>query len=522
LKEVFSSSKITKVGYDLKLSMHALDNLGVTLSEPYYDIQIAAYLLQEGSGGISFADLSFKYLGRNLQDKKDSQLEMIEEMSQESLADRVEIVSALYEIFEKKFKAVSKEGYKDLTDLFQNIEISLIDVLVQMEKSGILIDCDFLRVFSKKLEKEIRAVQKKAFKVVGHEFNLNSPSQVSEILFEELDLPKSRKTKGGKYSTGAGVLEGLRGVHPVVEEILKYRELSKLSSTYTLPLIESVNPDTKRIHTTFSQVVATTGRLSSSNPNLQNIPISTKLGKEVRKAFIAPKGSSLISFDYSQQELRILAHLAKGKNLIEAFKSDTDVHKLTASKLFDKDIAKIKKSERRIAKTINFAVMYGMGEMGLASSLGILRSEASEFIKKYFEEYSSVKSFFDRYLAEARDKGYAVTMFGRRRSASGLDSSNAAYRRATKREVINFPIQGSAADMMKMAMIEVAKVIEKKYRDKAAMILQIHDELVFEYKGTKGIETFEKDIIKVMSNSCPIDVPVKVESCEGENLYEIH
>jgi DNA polymerase-1 len=300
--------------------------------------------------------------------------------------------------------------------------------------------------------------------------------------------------------------------------ILKHREVAKLRSTYTTSLIEAVHHKTGRIHTTYNQAVTSTGRLSSSNPNLQNIPISTELGRKIRRAFVADSNCSLVSFDYSQQELRILAHLTGEKALINAFEKGIDVHILTASKIFEKEIKDVTKGERRIGKTINFGVMYGMSPQGLSAMLKIPYEQAAGFIDRYFAEYTSIREFFGSYIQKVEQKGFAVTLFGRKRSAVMLKTKNQIVRRAVIRELINFPIQGSAADMMKYAMVQIDSLIAEKFKECAKMLLQIHDELVFEYKGTKLREEFIKKVSKIMENVYKLKAPLAVEVHIGKTL----
>jgi DNA polymerase-1 len=521
LVSILEDENIKKIGFDIKLSIHCLRNFDVNLKGINFDVKIAAYLLQGGTGSVNLEDLAYNYLKKSIDKQSGLQISMTSNLPQE-LSIEVYTIWSLYQEFLEKLDEYSKNRVWNLKKLFEEIEMPLLPILAEMEVHGISIDEKYLKDFTKKLDGKIRQIQKRTFDCIGHEFNLNSSQQVSQVLFEELDLPKSRRTRGGRYSTRAGVLEELRGTHPVIECMLEYRELSKLRSTYTDALLEAVNSRTGKIHTTFNQTVTATGRLSSSDPNLQNIPISSDLGKQIRKAFIPSMGSCLISFDYSQQELRILAHLARERNLIEAYDKDIDVHKATASKLFGKKVKDITKRERGIAKTINFAVMYGMGPRGLAASLSISFEEAQRFIQMYFEEYSAIREYFDNYIAEARKRGFAETLFGRRRIATGLTASNTAYQRASIRELTNFPIQGSAADMMKLAMIRVAHLIDSEFSKYAKMILQVHDELNFEYKGKQKLSEFKQRVKEEMENVYPLKVPLKVEVFEGKNMYEIH
>lgn len=521
IRKILLSKNLLKVGYDIKSLIHGLWNLGIDLEEPFFDVEIAAFLVKYGQGSVRLSDLAFNEFGELFDNKKEF-TKVDDQGVSNYIGHKVFIIWKLYEKYSERLEKVESSREWSLSKLFYDIEMPIIKTLARMEQSGILVDKKYLTKFSTKLDKEIIKEEKRAFKCVGHEFHISSPKQVSEILFSELDLPKPSKTKAGNYSTGVNVLSDLRAAHPIVDCILKYRELSKLRSTYTTSLLEAVNEQTGRIHSTFNQAVTATGRLSSTDPNLQNIPIATDLGRKVRRAFIAEAGSTFVSFDYSQQELRILAHLAKEKNLIQAFEQGEDVHALTASKVFGKDTDKVTKKERSIGKTINFGVMYGMSGHGLSSMLKISLDEANRFIEKYFEEYSSIQKFFDEYLEKAQSKGFAVTIFGRRRSARDLDSSNMFARRAAIREIINFPIQGSAADMMKLAMVKIDDLIQTDFRGVAQMLLQIHDELVFEFKGKRGIKKFTLKVKKIMEEVYELEAPLKVDVYTGKNLEEVH
>lgn len=519
LKSLLEDKKILKISYDLKRSMHVLENIGIFIESGLFDIQIAAYLLQGGRGGMQLKDIAYSYVGEVV----DSEDNGGQQMLTLEWGGHVSIIYRIYKILNQNLNKFSDpKSNWDLQKLFTNLEILLVHVLQKMERKGIVLDKKYLISFADKLDKQIKDEQVAAFKVVGHEFNIGSPKQVGEVLFEELSLPVISKTGKGSVSTSSSVLEKLKGTHPVIEHILNFREFSKLRSTYTTTLIDLVNKKTGRIHSSFNQTVTATGRLSSSNPNMQNIPISTELGREVRGAFISEKGYSFVSFDYAQQELRILAHMAEEHSLIDAFKKEVDVHSLTAAKIFKKDIKNISKQERTVGKTINFGIMYGMSSHGLAASLNVSRTEAQGFIDKYFQQYSSIKNFFDGYLDEVKQRGYAETIFGRRKLISKSGGKISSFSGGMVRELINFPIQGSAADIMKMAMLKADELIQKKYSDKAAMILQIHDELVFEYKGTDKLSTFKSEMQDVMESAVKLSVPVRVDIDEGKSLKEIH
>ena len=517
IKKILEMKRIKKIGYELKHTIHALRNIGIQFNGISFDVMLAAYVLSGGNSKVSLEELAFRYLGISLQTRKEVQeLDLSKHITLET-----ELIWKLYKQFVKELKKIQEKRWS-LERLFYEIEMPLIPILARMEEKGTLIDRAYLRKFGEELDKKITNEEQGAYKSVGHEFNLGSPKQVSEVLFDELDLPKGRKTKSGSYTTRDEVLEQLGGVHPVVEHIRRFREYSKLRSTFVTALIEVVHEESGRIHTTFNQAITATGRLSSSDPNLQNIPVSTKLGSKIRKAFIAEANSILVSFDYSQQELRLLAHFSGEKNLIEAFEKEVDVHALTASRIFDKPLDKVTKKERNIGKTINFGVMYGMSGVGLSDFLKIPRKRAIKFIERYFMEYSKVKVYFDSYLSNVEKQGFAETLFARRRTAHQLLSSNMHVRRAAVREIINFPIQGSAADMTKLAMIKADAVISKHFAKDVFLLLQVHDELLFEVSLSKTRFTdFKKKICVAMEDIVPLHVPLRVEISEGKNWQEL-
>ncbi|MDD3647205.1 MAG: DNA polymerase I [Candidatus Dojkabacteria bacterium] len=513
---IIKNKEILKVGYDVKTLMHCMRNLGIRDMNYYFDLKIASFLVQAGSGSVNLKDLVFNYLGEIIEEK--------EQTFDMGLTGRREagLILWLYEIVNKKLEEIEEKSRWDLKRLFEEIEMPLVKILTDMEASGIDLDRDYLSAFSHKLSRKLEKIEHAVYDAIGHEFNLNSPKQVSEVLFKELKLSPQRKNKGGSYSTSASVLESLRGVHPVIDSLLLFRELAKVKSTYTNSLLDAVDKKTGRIHSSFNLAVTSTGRLSSTNPNLQNIPIVSDIGKKVRRAFIAERGWKLISFDYSQQELRLLAHLSQDRELMAAFSKNLDIHTHTASGLFSKTMEEITKKERSIGKTVNFAVMYGMGARGLSESLKIEYGQAEDFINKYFQQYSGVKKFYDKYIAEVEKQGYAVTMFGRRKSAAGLTGGNFFARKAVYRELINFPLQGSAADMMKLAMIDVSDLIHNKYDQYARIILQIHDELILEVKNNLITKKFTEEVKNLMQKVLELKVPIEVNYEIGNDLSEIH
>jgi len=393
----------------------------------------------------------------------------------------------------------------------------LIECLVAMELAGISLDTEFLKKLDKEMDAQIIKTKKEIWKLCGHEFNISSPKQLQEILFSKMQISTVglARTKTG-ISTGADELIKLKGRHAVVDLILQYRELTKLSSTYIKSLPELLNPVTHRLHTNYNQTIAATGRLSSTDPNLQNIPIRTEMGREIRKAFVAKKGCVLASFDYSQIELRIAAHLSGDPKLIEAFKKNQDIHTVTAAAINRISVEKVTTEMRRQAKAVNFGILYGQGPHGLSQSAEIPYEEAREFIESYFSNYRKVREYIDKTLQQARTQGYVETLFGRKRYLEEINSQNAMIRKSAERMAVNAPIQGSNADIIKLAMIELKKMIDKRYAGKIAMLLQVHDELVFEGEE-KMIRLATPEIKKIMENVIKLSVPIVVDAKLGEN-----
>ncbi len=393
--------------------------------------------------------------------------------------------------------------------IYKALELPLVEPLFKMENKGVLIEPEVLNQMSEELKTEIENLQKQIYEIAGSEFNINSPKQLSQVLFEDLGLEATKKTKTG-YSTDSEVLEALKGVHPIGELLLHFRESSKLKSTYVDALPRLIDPQTHRIHTQFRQAFTTTGRLSSLNPNLQNIPIRTEKGREIRKAFIAPKGHVWICADYSQIELRLLAHVSEDSALIKAFQNDLDIHSLTAAEVFDVRLDEVTKEQRRQAKAVNFGIAYGQGVYGLAVQLGVSRAEAKQIIESYFDKFPGVKSYMDKSIAFAREHFYVETFTGRRRYLQELKNKSKQIQNFGERAAINAPIQGGAADIVKMAMIQSQKEIN------APMVLQIHDELIFEVKESEALETAAQ-ILKVMEGVGEFRVPLKVNVTQGPN-----
>jgi DNA polymerase-1 len=503
---IFRDKEIELCGHDLKQLVKALILQKQTVENPFFDVMIASYLLNPGSRAHDSASIILKVLGREL--KVGSGQENLFGIDYQSLAKELHLIAQTVEPLKKELIVTDDLG------LLQKMEMPVLKVLAQMELNGVALDLEMMQKLSQEVNADIKKVTKKIYDLAGMEFNISSPIQLREVLFDKLEIPVEGIKKGKTgLSTASEQLEKMRGLHPIIDEIEVYRELTKLQNTYIDVLPTLVNKITSRIHTTFNQAVTATGRLSSSDPNLQNIPIRTELGKEVRKAFVAEKGNILVSADYSQIELRIVASLAKDRKMIEIFEKDEDIHKATAAVINGVPLDKVTKEMRYGAKEVNFGVLYGMGAYGLSWRAEIPQWQAKEFIKKYFEQFSGVKKYIDDTLEFTRKEGYCETLFGRRRYIPELKAQNFQVRSAAERMAINHPIQGTAADLMKLAMIEVAKKLEKF---EAKMILQVHDELVVEVK--KGEEKKVGEILKeTMEGVVKMLVPVKVEVNIGQS-----
>jgi DNA polymerase-1 len=506
LKDILQTKPI--IGQNLKYDAKILRRSGIELKNIVFDSMLAAYLLDPESRK-DLNELARRYLGHSVMDFSElgaarMDLVPIEQAARYSIADAEAVIRL-------KEKMLPELRSKNQEKLFYEVELPLIHVLIEMELNGILLDKEILREQAKELETLATQLLQDIFRLAGQDFNPNSPKQVAYVLFEKLKLPVLRKTKTGP-STDAYVLQELASLHPLPEKLLAYRELEKLLSTYVKKLPEYINPRTGRVHTTFQQHITVTGRLSSTEPNLQNIPVRTELGGQIRKAFVAPPGRVLIGADYSQIELRVLAHLSEDPGLIEAFERDEDVHARTAATIFNIPIESVGPRERRIAKMINFGLSYGMTGYGLAQRTGLSRSEAERFIKNYFENYPGVRAYMERVVREAEEKRYLETLLGRRRYFVELSSQ-------TKREAINFPVQGTAADIMKLAMLRVYERIQSG-EIRADMLLQIHDELIFE-ADAEAAERAAQLIKQTMESAFSLRVPLKVETHIGTNWGEI-
>ncbi len=523
LKPLLENSGIKKIGHDTKTQMLLFAQHGINLDGCAFDTMVASYLINAGAKQHSLAAAALEHLNHIKRSRKDllgsgkAQLSILEVEQgglAEYLCEEADLVFQLHELFRRQ---LSQAG---LDRLFNEVEAPLVYVLADMERIGVSLDLDFLSKMSDRMGAQVDRLVKQIHDSAGEEFNINSTQQLGEILFEKLKLPKKKRTKTG-YSTDAKVLEELAKVHELPGLMLEYRELTKLKSTYVDALPNLVNSQTRRLHTSYNQAVAATGRLSSSDPNLQNIPIRTEIGREIRRAFVpAGEGYVILDADYSQVELRIMAHLSKDPVLLEAFKNEEDIHSKTASLVFQVHEDDLTAEHRRRAKEINFGIMYGMGVYGLATRLQISNEEARDFITSYFALYYKVKEFIDRMHAEVEDKGYVTTMLNRRRYLPEIRSRNRNIQEFAKRTAVNTPIQGSAAELIKVAMLNIwHKLRDGNY--KTRMIMQVHDELVFETPESEVDEMIEL-VRHEMENAIPMDVPIKAEIGVGPNWLEAH
>lgn len=522
IQPILENEKIKKICHNAKFEIKILKEHGFNPAGFFFDTMVAAYLINPEKNRYGLKDLALEILGKKMQSyseltasEKSKKARPLFEIPEKDLAryssDDAASTFALYQVFQKEL------AEKKLEDLFEKIEMPLTEILAGMELAGVKIDAQKLGRISQTLAEKMKTLEKEIFCIAGEVFNLNSPQQLGKILFEKLKMPFFRRTKTGA-STAADVLAKLAAEYEIAAKILEYRTFSKLKSTYTDALPELIDPKTNRVHTSFNQTVTATGRLSSSEPNLQNIPIRTEIGQKIREAFMAEKGSKLLAFDYSQIELRILAHFSEDKKLIEAFANDLDIHSATASQIFKVPLEEVTSEMRRTAKTINFGVIYGMGALSLAEGLKISRSEAQKYIEEYFNNYFDVREYLNNTLAEAREKGFVTTLFGRRRYFPEIAGPASKFRSFAERAAINAPLQGSAADVIKLAMVKIHQALkEKKFQ--AKMILQVHDELIFEAPEAE-VNSVTKLVKETMENACELKVPLKVSVGVGANWAE--
>lgn len=519
LAAVFANPNIKKVAHNAKFDIKVLHHAGVAVEGLYYDTMLASYLLNAGSRGHGLNNLAFVEFGHQMQPIEDligkgrNQISMAEVPAEKTAWYAAEDADFTWRLFKKYEPLLEREG---LAELLHSLEIPIITILAGMEEAGVKLDTDFLAGMSKELHTRIGTIEKEIHSLAGREFNVASSVQMKEILFDVLALPtaKIKKTKTG-FSTAASELEKLRDSHPIIPLIEEHRELSKLTSTYLDALPKLVLENTGRIHTVFNQTIAATGRLSSTNPNLQNIPIRTELGREIRKAFIPEKDYRIVAIDYSQIELRVVAHLAEDPVMIEAFKQGQDIHARTAAELNDIALEDVSKDLRRQAKSINFGILYGMGVRGIMRDSGISRDEAKMFLDKYFEVHKGIAAYIENVKQFAHQHGFTKTLFDRRRPLPDIQSGNRMLQAAAERAAVNMPVQGSAADIMKLAMIAVQHAIDAG-EIQATMLLQVHDELVFEIQ--KDIAEAEAaKIQEIMENVYTLKVPLLVDVEIGEN-----
>jgi DNA polymerase-1 len=522
LSPVLSDRRIRKFGHDLKTVILALAREGIALRGLTLDTMVASYILNPIKKSHDLPDVTREFLGQDVLSLRElvggrAKAVRPEDVPAEKLAEyacqRADAVCRLAMVLDEKIRA---EGFRDL---FYEVEMPLVEVLAAMERRGVLVDVKFLREMSLQFESILSSSEDRIYSLAGEKFNINSPKQLQVILFEKLGLPRGRRTKEG-YSTDMEVLTTLALSYELPAEIIAYRSLAKLKSTYVDALPSMINPETGRIHTSYNQTVTATGRLSSSDPNLQNIPIRTLEGRRIRQAFVAPRDSLIVSADYSQIELRVLAHLSGDGALLDIFESGDDVHTRTAATVFGVFPEMVTPEMRRQAKVINFGILYGMSPFGLSRELGIPQTQAKQFIEEYFEKFRGVRIYLDAVLEQARKEGFVATLLNRRRNLPEIRSSNIAVRQFAERTAVNTPIQGTAADLIKIAMVNLGRILEKK-KMKSAMIMQVHDELVFE------VPFEEKDAVvavirREMEEVIKLKVPLRVGIAWGSNWDEAH
>ncbi|GAB6109615.1 DNA polymerase I [Fusibacter bizertensis] len=522
LKPIFENSAIMKNGFDLKREYLFLMDHQIDLQGVRFDGFIAAYLLDPARRSYDLAEIVFEnastkvisdedLLGKGAKKLRLSDLK-VEQIQPYAISHLNGIVN-LKEVFVPKLEEMN------FTDLFENVEVPLVKILADIEHTGFRVDMDKINELDLQLIDKISEIESTVYHLAGESFNINSPKQLGVILFEKLELPMGKKTKTG-YSTSHDVLEKLANLHPIINEIIEYRTYTKLKSTYIDGLRLVIDERDHRVHTSLNQTIAVTGRLSSTEPNLQNIPIKLPYGRKIRRFFIADDGSTLLDADYSQIELRVLAHLSEDPKLIEAFNTDMDIHTLTASQVFHISESEVTSLQRSRAKEVNFGIVYGMGEFGLSESLGISRKDAKIYIDNYFASYPRVKGFMDEVIEACKEKGYVETILNRKRAITDINNSNFMLRSAAERIARNTPIQGSAADIIKLAMIKVYEAL-KKQKLKSKLILQVHDELILNVP-TDEIEAVEKLLKVCMEEAYKLIVPLKVEMNTGDSWYEAH
>lgn len=523
-KEILEDEKIKKISIDLTKIYILLKQVGINIEGMHYDIAIASYILNPTNNKLNIDNLIEQYLNIDINEytkSEDSgkQINLFDNMEKEDINQEEKEKYMMYAYSIGKIKNITSEKLKEVNslDLFYNIDMPTVEVLSDMQWNGMYVDKEELEQFGKELTSKLETITKIIYEMAGEEFNINSTKQLGEILFEKMKLPVIKKTKSG-YSTDVDVLEKLKKEDPIIEQILEYRQLMKLNSTYVEGLKPYINIKTNRIHSFFHQTITATGRISSTEPNLQNIPTRFELGKRVRKVFKPEKGKVYLDADYSQIELRVLASISGDEHMIEAFKEGKDIHKQAASKVFKTPIEEVTKEQRSNAKAVNFGIVYGISDFGLGEQLGIGRKKAKQYIEEYLEQYAGIKQFMENITEQAKEQGYVETLFHRRRYIPELKSNNYMVRQFGARAAMNTPIQGTAADIMKIAMIKVYNEIKSR-KLKSKIILQVHDEMMVE----TPIEEKEEMINimkKCMESATKLEVPLIAEISDAENWYE--
>lgn len=523
-KEILEDEKIKKISIDLTKIYILLKQVGINIEGMHYDIAIASYILNPTNNKLNIDNLIEQYLNIDINEytkSEDSgkQINLFDNMEKEDINQEEKEKYMMYAYSIGKIKNITSEKLKEVNslDLFYNIDMPTVEVLSDMQWNGMYVDKEELEQFGKELTSKLETITKIIYEMAGEEFNINSTKQLGEILFEKMKLPVIKKTKSG-YSTDVDVLEKLKKEDPIIEQILEYRQLMKLNSTYVEGLKPYINIKTNRIHSFFHQTITATGRISSTEPNLQNIPTRFELGKRVRKVFKPEKGKVYLDADYSQIELRVLASISGDEHMIEAFKEGKDIHKQAASKVFKTPIEEVTKEQRSNAKAVNFGIVYGISDFGLGEQLGIGRKKAKQYIEEYLEQYAGIKQFMENITEQAKEQGYVETLFHRRRYIPELKSNNYMVRQFGARAAMNTPIQGTAADIMKIAMIKVYNEIKSR-KLKSKIILQVHDEMMIE-TPIEEKEEMIKIMKKCMESATKLEVPLIAEISDAENWYE--
>ncbi len=523
---IFENETIQKISIDLTKSYILLKQAGIDLKGIHYDIAIASYILNPSNNKLEIERLMEQYLDVNVQElvgeePKQQQINLFDAIQPEAISanEKEKERQAFYTYGIAKIKQITLKELEEIgaLELFYEIDMPTVEVLSNMQWNGMYVDEQELNQFGKELTEKLETITKVIYEMAGEEFNINSTKQLGEILFEKMKLPVIKKTKSG-YSTDVDVLEKLKREDPIIEQILEYRQLMKLNSTYVEGLKQYINPKTKRIHSFFHQTITATGRISSTEPNLQNIPTRFELGKRVRKVFQPEEGKLYIDADYSQIELRVLAHISEDEHMIRAFKEGQDIHKQAASKVFKTPIEEVTKEQRSDAKAVNFGIVYGISDFGLGEQLGISRKKAKQYITEYLEQYAGIKAFMEGITEKATEQGYVETLFHRRRYIPELKSNNYMVRQFGSRAAMNTPIQGTAADIMKIAMIKVQQEIQKRGLQ-SKIVLQVHDEMMIEAVEEEKEEI--KDIMKqCMESAIDLQVPLIADIAEAKNWYD--